>query len=177
MLTSHPSARKAKNVYTLAKSCSYSENRHFASNRPPCCRKKCVSTSPPGVWGVVWHYPQVMPNNATMWTYFPSLKIAEFFNIASKRWCPKNATMWTYVSSLKMANFLDIAPERWWNITYFSYVLLKGMARAARNVFQYISRFSYGFLKKKRARSAENFWSFELFFSILLKNRPESVSR
>ena len=41
--------------------------------------------------------------------------------------------------------------------TYFSDVLLKRMARAARNIFQYITQLSYGFLKKKRARSAEIF--------------------
>ena len=61
-LTSPPSARSAKNVCARAKPFSTFENRHFASNRPSCCRKKFAFQ----------HRPQEgMPKNSTMWTYFP----------------------------------------------------------------------------------------------------------
>ena len=43
--------------FTLAKPFSTFENRHFASHRPPCCRKKFVLQYRP---------QEVMPKNATM---------------------------------------------------------------------------------------------------------------
>ena len=77
-----------------------------------------------------------------LWTYFPSLKIANFLNIAPKRWCPKKllpceriflswkspifstlsprgyAKKCYHVNVFspleKIANLLNIAPERWW---------------------------------------------------------------
>ena len=62
----------------------------------------------------------------------------------------------------------------------------EGRARSAENFSMYNSisygllmynSNSYGLLKKKSARSAEIFSILKLFFSILLKNRPESVCR
>ena len=39
------------------------------------------------------------------------LKMAYFLNIALKRWCKKNAIVWTTFPSLKMAKFFNIAPS------------------------------------------------------------------
>ena len=61
-------------------------------------------------------------------------------------------------------------------LTYFSDVLLKRMARAARKMFQYTTHSSYGFVKKKRKRAARKSFEVLSHFS-QFKNRPESVCR
>ena len=133
---------------------SPSENRWFSQHRPqemmpknatcerifPSWKSTISSTSPPR---------GDAEKIGTMWTYFPSFKIANFLNIAPKWWCRKKCYHVNVFSPLENCQFLRHRPQEVMHyLIYFSYVLLQRMARAARTFFQYMTNISYGFLKK-----------------------------
>ena len=102
-----------------------------------------------------------MPQKCYYVNVFSHLTIANFLNIAP-RGDAKQKCHHVNVSSLKIAKFPRHRPQAVMQyLIRFSDVSLKRMARSARQIFQqadfqYVTHFSYGFLQKKRARSAEN---------------------
>ena len=120
-----PSKRTPReNLLHSCKAVFFRSKSSFCVRSPPCCcRKKFVFQHRPKRWCEkmlpserifrVWKRPNFAfkrrcQKNATMWTYFPILKIANFSTSPQEGDAMKCYHV-NILSCLKMANFFDIA--------------------------------------------------------------------